>query len=252
LLAALPNLSGILQIPGGVLGRRFESFKGVCWAGRVYVASSLCTADRLALLHIPADLALTILAVLVGAAWVSNNIVGPITTSGWLRWCRPPRGGFYFSRRNALMGVVGAVVGIVGGVLLDAFKRSGNTAEGFSVVFGLGHGLRRRQHVLFHADGRFEAAEGGAAELAEGIAALRTPFGDKGFRTVLVFIGVFVVGQQFPGSLFTAYAIERSTCHYNYSNVGSHTKRPEPFFPPLSGALFRTNMATGRACFGPH
>ena len=119
LLAALPNLSGILQIPGGVLGRRFESYKQYVGRGGFTWRAIYAPLIVLPLLQVSPNVALTLLAVFVGAAWVSNNLVGPVYNE-WLAEMVPPNSrGFYFSRRNALMGVVGALVGIVGGVLLD-------------------------------------------------------------------------------------------------------------------------------------
>ena len=209
LLAALPNLSGILQIPGGVLGRRFESYKGFVGPGGFTWRALYAPLIILPMLRVSAELALTILAILVGAAWVSNNIVGPVYNE-WLAEMVPPTSrGFYFSRRNALMGVVGAVVGIIGGVLLDTFKRIGNEAEGFSIVFTLGLLCATISMFYFMQMGDLKRPRVVRQSLREGVAALRTPFSDKGFRTVLIFIGVFVIGQTFPGSLFTAYAIER-------------------------------------------
>src|SRR5438105_12305804 len=62
LLAALPNLSGILQIPGGVLGRRFESYKQYVGPGGFTWRALYAPLIILPVLHMSAELALTLLA----------------------------------------------------------------------------------------------------------------------------------------------------------------------------------------------
>ncbi|MEA2553786.1 MAG: hypothetical protein QOJ65_1962 [Fimbriimonadaceae bacterium] len=209
LLAALPNLSGILQIPGGVIGRRFESYKhfvapaGFTW--RALYAPLII----LPLLAIPPVVALTILAVLVAVAWACNNVVAPVYNE-WLSELVPPNArGFFFSRRNANMAATGAVVGIIGGLLLDWFKKAGHEREGFSTVFGLGMVCAAISLFLYMRMDDLKRANPVRQSLKEGIAALKTPFTDRGFRTVLVYIAMFVFGQMFAGNLFAAYAIER-------------------------------------------
>jgi len=161
------------------------------------------------MLAINPTIALTLLAVLVGAAWACNNLVGPVYNE-WLAELVPAQSrGFYFSRRNALMGMVGAVVGIIGGFLLDWFQRSGKEMQGFSVVFTLGLGCAALSMYFYMKMDDLKRSAVVRESLRNGLAALRTPYTDKSFTTVLIFIGVFVIGQTFEGNLFTAYAIER-------------------------------------------
>lgn len=209
LLAALPNLSGILQIPGGVLGRRFESYKGfVAPAGFLWRALYV-PLIVLPLLPIQPTVALTLLAVLVALAWAGNNFVAPVYNE-WLGELVPTTSrGFYFSRRNALMNGVAALIGIVGGVLLDAFRKSGNEPQGFSTVFAFGLLCAAISMGLFMQMGDLRRADPVRQTLREGISALKTPFADRSFRTVLVYIAAFIFGQMFAGNLFAAYAIER-------------------------------------------
>lgn len=209
LLAALPSLSGILQIPGGVLGRRFESYKNYVSPGGFAWRALYVPLILIPLLALPAYVALTLLAVIVGVAWACNNLVGPVY-SEWISEMVPATSrGFYFSRRNALMATIGALVGIVGGVVLDIFRRYGAEREGLSAVFALGLVCAAISMAYYYQTGDLKRPVVERQSLREGISALKTPFADRGFRTVLVFIGVFVVGQTFPGNLFAAYAIER-------------------------------------------
>ena len=45
-------------------------------------------------------------------------------------------------------------------------------------------------------------------DLKAGIRAIGAPFGDRAYRKVLLFLGVSMFGQTFPGNLFTAFARE--------------------------------------------
>ena len=209
LLAALPNLSGVLQIPAGVLGKRFESYKHYVAPGGFMWRALYAPFIILPLLTLQPEIALTVLAVLVGAAWVCNNLVGPVYNE-WLAELVPPQSrGFYFSRRNAILATVGALVGIIGGVLLDAFKNAGKENQGFSVVFFLGLVCAAISMFYYMRMGDLKRSYVVRESLRKGIAALKTPFADKDFKTVLIFISVFCIGQNFAGNLFTAYGIER-------------------------------------------
>lgn len=209
LLAALPSLCGILQIPGGAIGSRFESYKNYIAPGGFAWRAFYAPLIILPMLSIAPGLALTLLAVMVAVAWVCNNLVGPVYNE-WLAEMVPPQSrGFFFSRRNALMAAVGAIVGIAGGIILDLFKKNGQQMRGFSVVFFLGllcAALSMYYYMKMDDTRRAVVVRKG---FRESFAGLRTPFSDKGFRTVLIFIVVFVFGQALPGNLFSAYAIER-------------------------------------------
>jgi len=209
LLAALPNLSGILQIPSGVLGRRFESYKHFVGPGGFAWRALYAPLIVLPMLRLDPTLTLTLLATCVGFAWICNNLVGPVYNE-WLAEMVPAESrGFYFSRRNAITGTVGALAGILGGILLDWFRRDGLERQGFSVVFAIGLACAALSMYFYMKMDDLKRSVVVRQSLREGLAALRTPFSDTTFRTVLVFVSVFCIGQNFAGNLFTAYAIER-------------------------------------------
>jgi MFS family permease len=209
LLAALPSLCGILQIPGGALGQRFESYKNYIAPGGFLWRAFYAPLIVLPMLAISPQLALTLLAVMVACAWVCNYMVGPVYNE-WLAELVPPQSrGYFFSRRNALMASIGAVVGIAGGVILDAFERNGYEMRGYSAVYAMGLACAALSMYYYMRMDDTKRAVVVRKSLRESFVALRTPFQDKGFRTVLIFITVFVVGQALPGNLFVGYAIER-------------------------------------------
>jgi len=209
LLAAIPSLCGILQIPGGALGSRFESYKNYIAPGGFLWRALYAPLIILPMLTLAPDLALTLLAIMVALAWMCNNMVGPVYNE-WLAELVPPQSrGFFFGRRNALMATVGALVAIAGGVVLDTFKRNGQEMHGFSVVFSIGLACAALSMYYYMKMDDTKRAVVIRKGLKDSFAGLRRPFADKGFRTVLVFIVVFVLGQALPGNLFSEYAIER-------------------------------------------
>lgn len=209
LMAALPNLSGILQIPGGVLGRGFGSYRSFVGRGGFLWRALYAPLIVLPLLQIEPALALTLLAILIGVAWASNNFVAPVYNE-WLGELVPETSrGYFFSRRNAKMAATGALVGIVGGLLLDYFRSIGNERLGFTTVYTLALACAAASMALFMQMGDLQRANPIKQSVREAMQALRTPFADRRFRAVLVYIGMFVFAQMFAGNLFTAYAIER-------------------------------------------
>src|SRR5262249_26420257 len=74
LLAAIPSLCGILQIPGGAIGSRFWSYKNYVAPGGFMWRAFYTPLIILPMLSLSADLTLTLLAIMVAIAWVCNNL----------------------------------------------------------------------------------------------------------------------------------------------------------------------------------
>lgn len=209
LLGALPSLVGILQIPGGVAGRRLSYYKSFVAKGGLAWRLLYIPLVALPLVTLPTPVALLILTICMGVAWACNAFVSPIYNE-WLSEVVPENSrGYYFSRRNARMAATGAAVGIAGGLILDGFKNAGDEPVGYATVFGLGLVCAAVSMIFFWRMDDLERPNPVRQTLSQGVAALKIPFADKQYRKVLWFLAVFVLGQMFAGNFFSAFAIEQ-------------------------------------------
>ncbi|HMS54834.1 MAG TPA: MFS transporter [Fimbriimonadaceae bacterium] len=208
LLAAIPSLLGILQIPGGIIGRSFPSYKRFVLPGGLIWRLLYLPVIFLPLLAFDSTLRLWLLAGCVGLAAASVLFVTPVYND-WLAEMVPSNSrGWFFSRRNAIATGVGATAGLLGAVILDAFRGAKMEATGFTVVFAIGFAFAILSLIPYLKMHDLPRAEPIKQNLWDGIRAMKTPFADKTFNKVLVFLVVTVMGQAFAGNLFGAFALE--------------------------------------------
>jgi HEAT repeat protein/MFS family permease len=208
LLSSLPSLLGILQIPGAIWGRSFPSYKRYVGIGGGIWRFCYVPVAFLPMLAIGRDLKLTLLATFVSIAAASVLLVQPIYNE-WLAEMIPDNSrGWFFGRRNAIVTAVGAVVGILGAVALDRFRALDREALGLSVLFGCGVVFAAISMTCFLSMRDLVRREPVKQDIAKTLAAIRAPFADRQFRTVLLFLAMFFVGQSFAGNLYGAYSLE--------------------------------------------
>jgi HEAT repeat protein/MFS family permease len=207
-LSAIPSLAGFLQIPGAIWGRGFSSYKRFVWPGGLFWRLFYVPLIVLPILPLNNGFRLFLLTLFVALASGVTNITGPIYND-WIAEMVPPQSrGFYFSRRNAIMTAVGAAVGILGAVGLDALRGVTGDKFGFSAVFALGLVCAAISMWFFNRMPDLPREHPVRQNLRAGIKAIGAPFGDRAYRRVLIFLGFSTLGQTFPGNLFTAYARE--------------------------------------------
>lgn len=223
LLAALPSLFGILQIPGAIIGRGFASYKrfvlpgGLLWR-LLYIPFAL-----LPFVAISGDLKLVVVACCVSLAAACTLFVNSIYND-WLAELVPASSrGWYFGRRQVIATAVGATVGVLGGVLLDGFKRAGEERAGFGTIFGIGLLCAAASFVFFLRMHDLTRAHPVRQSLRDGLASMSHPVRDRDFRRVLVFLGVFVVGQTIAGNLFSAFALESLDLSFTILTIAGAT-----------------------------
>ncbi len=208
ILAAVPSLLGILQIPGGIWGRGFPSYKPFVFVGGLLWRLLYVPLIALPFLPIPDTLKLWVLATCIGLSSAAVLTVNPIYND-WLAEMVPSGSrGWYFSRRNAVATGVGASVGVVGGLILDAYRRSGQEGIGYATIFSLGifcAGMSLWQFLRMRDLPRPNPVR---QTVRDGTRAFGEPFKDRNFRRVLLFLSLFVFGQALPGNLFSAFALE--------------------------------------------
>lgn len=207
-VSALGSLLGIVQIPGAILGRRFKTYKGYVWPGGLAWRLLYLTLIPLPLLAWAGQAKLAFLVGMITIASTVVLMVNPIYND-WLAELIPSQSrGSFFSNRNAITTSVGAVIGIVGGVLLDFMKAHGWERAGYASVFALGSAMGLVSFWFFWQMKDMVRENPVRSSLGQGLRAIATPFRDRNYRPVLVFLVVAIFAQGFPGALFAAYALE--------------------------------------------
>ena len=209
LISALPGFLGLIQIPGAILGRGFPSYKGfINIPSIIYRFLHLPLAFLPILAFLGVDLKLAIIVSCVSLAAAVINIVNPIYND-WLAEMVPEtsRGAFY-GNRNALLVAVGASVGLIGGLVVDFFKKQDQTDFGYSLIFSLALICAFASWFFFSKMQDIPRVDPVKQNLREGLKAFAGPFRDKNFQKVLMFLAVFIWGQAMAGNLWAAFAFE--------------------------------------------
>lgn len=208
LLTAIPNLVGILQIPGAIWGRSFKSYKRYIFPGGLIWRLMYLPLIILPFLSIPNAAKLTILSTCVLVAAVSTMMVNPIYND-WLAEMVPPNSrGFYFSRRSAICTAVGASVGLLGALILDQIRNAKRDDLAFAVIFALGVLCSAISLSMFLRMRDIPRENPIKQNLRDGIRAIGAPFGDRQYRKVLMFLAVATFGQTFAGNFYFAFGRE--------------------------------------------
>ena len=208
LVSAIPSLVGLFQIPGAIWGRRFPSYKRFILPGAIFSRALYLPLILLIFLPFANELRLTLLAVCVLLASISGMMVNSIYND-WLAEMVPADSrGFFFAKRNAIAAAVGAAVGLIGAFVLDYFRSANQEGVGFAFVFGIAFLCAAVSLAMFMRMRDVPRSHPVRENLMQGIKAISHPFRDRQFCKVLLFLGLFTLGQVFAGNLFVAYALE--------------------------------------------
>ncbi|MBS1706202.1 MAG: MFS transporter [Armatimonadetes bacterium] len=208
LISAIPPLLGLLQIPGALWGRGFKSYKKFIFPGGLMWRLFHLPIVVLPLMGVLGAGRLPIIVLCLAFAFTCVQLVDPIYND-WLAEMVPSNSrGWFYSRRNAIAGITGAVVGLAGGLILDIMKSQGHEAAGYTTVFGVGWicSVVSMSFFLRMTDRPRLAPQ--KVSLRSVLPSITEPYGDPQFRRVLLFLFAFVFGQVFMGGLLTAYALE--------------------------------------------
>lgn len=208
LISSLPSFLGLLQIPGAIWGRSMRSYKFFVLPGGVVWRILYVPLVFLPFLDLPDQAALAIILACVVIAAAASQVVAPVYND-WLAELVPPSSrGWFFGRRNAIAGGVGAAAGLAGGVTLDALRRAGQDELGFSLIFGAGVVMSFLSLAFFLRMPDTPRAHPQPLNWASSLRGLQAPFRDRAFMRLLLFLVIFVAGQSFAGLLWFKYAFE--------------------------------------------
>jgi HEAT repeat protein len=208
LLSSVPSFLGLIQIPGAIWGRSFPGYKRFIAPGGLLWRLLHLPLAVLPLLALGGSAKLAILLGCVGLAAAIINIVNPVYND-WLAEMVPSTSrGTFFATRNSISTAVGASIGILGGITVDYFKRSGLQAEGYSVVFGAALICSAISMFFFFRMRDIPRLNPVKGSISQSLNAFKLPFRDREFRKVLGFLFVTVAGQTFAGNLWGSFAFE--------------------------------------------
>ncbi len=207
-LSAIGSLFGILQIPGAIWGRGFSSYKRFVWPGGLAWRLLYIPIAVLPILAIQGNAKLLIAATLIIIGAASVQLVNPIYTD-WLAEIVPANSrGAYFTKRNAIATGVGSGIAIVGGAIIDTFRHRHNLQLGLALIFGLGVSCGMISFYYFWQMADQPRERPIREPVWQGVKAIATPFKNKRYRPVLVYLAIGVFSRTFPQPFFAAYALE--------------------------------------------
>ncbi len=207
-LAAIPPLAQLLQIPSVMLVERVRVRRMIC-----VVASTASRLSLLLLVAIPfladsqAALPILILAVIMHATFGAPSNV---SWNSWMRDLVPEaRLGQFFSRRLTMQAIVGMIATLVAGYLLGTWSQisPGLVLYGYSIVFGTGllAGMVG-VYVISTIPEPQMSQQVGHNELLK---IIREPLRDLNFRNLMIFSGTWSFATTLVAPFFTVYMLVR-------------------------------------------
>jgi HEAT repeat protein len=204
LIAALPAIIGVLQIPGSVIGERYLSYKTF-----VAIGGFLWRFAWLPVVFLPlAPAYLPRLQILIACIVISAASVFFVqaTYNAWLSFLVPEsHRGWYFSRRIALGTVVSVVIGLPASIALDWMEKQQDFTVGLSLIFGAGVLFGFISFALYMRMPNTKREATSQLTLRESMILLGKPLKDKRFNNLLIFLVVFVFAQTFAAPFFFPY-----------------------------------------------
>ncbi|MBL8086775.1 MAG: MFS transporter [Chthonomonas sp.] len=208
IVSALPSLLGLMQIPGALWGRSFASFKKFVQVGGGLWRLFYLVLIGLPLLPWPNEVRIGLILAVLALAWMSSQTVDPIYND-WLAEIIPPTSrAWFYGRRGALAALVGALVGVVGGLVIDHFEKGSQQNLGYSIVFGLGALCAFISWIFFTRMQDRVRENPQPVQFKSAMHSIALPYRDPLFRRVILFLFFFVFGQAFMGGLLVAFSIE--------------------------------------------
>ncbi|MDA1036113.1 MAG: MFS transporter, partial [Chloroflexi bacterium] len=213
ILASLPFISQVLQIPGAVLVERYRSRKAINVVLWVFAQSMWVPIGLVPfLVDTPGSLAISLVILFLGI----RGIFAPIVSIAWNSWMHDlvPQSilGSYYARRSALVTGVTAVATVAAGYLIDLWQRqSSDQADvyGFSFVFVAGalfFGLSSSVILSKCSEPQMRPAVPTGQST---IRALMEPWHDHNFKHLIKFLFVWSFSSNLAIPFFAVYMLTR-------------------------------------------
>lgn len=203
-LAALPHLTQLAQLPAILLVRRVGNRRLIS-----VVASSIGRSSWLAIALLPLVLPPTAtLAVLTIGLFVASLAIA-VSNTGWNSWMHElvPNNqlGSFFGRRFSMAAATGVVVSLSAAYFIDHLAPDlfGDVRYGYAVTFSAGFicGILGIFFVARIPEPRMHPSEGSLLEL------IRSPLRDANFRNLVRFLGAWSFALYLAVPFFSAYML---------------------------------------------
>jgi MFS family permease len=214
-LAAVPFFVQLLQIPAALLVERLRARRDICVGsagiGRVFLLGAAAAP------LLPAAAGVTTLIVSL-AIYQGMAAIGGCAWNSWMRDLVPPsQFGRFFGRRTAATTAVSIALALVGGVLVDAWKRyvPDHAAGGYSILFTLSAviGFLGVWLLRITPDRPMAPAE----KTPHPVALFSAPLRDANFRRLLVFLSSWNFAVNLAAPFFVIYMLK--TLNYPMTSI---------------------------------
>jgi MFS family permease len=206
LIAAIPPLAQLLQIPSIILVQRTKIRRRIC-----VFFSAVSRLSILIMVFIPvlSPGIPGLLLLLIGVT--SHAVFNAVSVAAWNSWMKDliPQEilGRFFSKRLAIQALVGIVTTLSAGILIDQWLRSDSTSlSPYSIVFFVGMiaGLVGVYFIYTIPEPRMIIETLDQSLMVT----LRRPFQDPEFRRLMVFSTSWSFAVTLAGPFFTVYLLE--------------------------------------------
>ncbi len=206
LLAAIPHLSQLIQLPAIGLVRRIRN--------RRLISVSASTVGRSAWLLVAAAPFLlseaAVLTMLVTGLLIAS-VLAAVANCGWNSWMHElvPKDqlGAFFGRRFSLATATGVVVSLSAGLFLDHLSGAlfENDLYGYSVVFAVSFvfGIIGVMFVARIPEPRYQPSDSSVFQ------EIRKPFRDRNFKNLIHFLASWNIAIYLATPFFSVYMLKR-------------------------------------------
>ena len=214
-LAAVPFLVQLLQIPAVLLVERLRTRRDICvWTagtGRCFLLGAAAA---------PLFAAPTSIMVLIGSLAIYQGMaaIGGCAWNSWMRDLVPPaQYGRFFGQRTAATTAVAITLALLGGLIIDVWKKHipGQPAFGYSFLFTLG--------ALFGFLGVYllrrtpDCPMAPAEKAAHPVVLLSAPLRDINFRRLIIFLSSWNFAVNLAAPFFAVYMLK--TLGYSMTTI---------------------------------
>jgi len=214
-LAAVPFLVQLLQIPAVILVERLQVRREICvWAAGIGRAF-LLGAAMAPLLGPSAGITMLIASL---AIYQGMAAIGGCAWNSWMRDLVPAtQFGRFFGRRTAATTALSIVLAFLGGAMIDAWKKHVPHAAvaGYSIVFTLSALIGFLGVYLLRLTP--ERPMVAAGRTTHPVALFAAPFHDTNFRRLLLFLSSWNFAVNLAAPFFTIYLLK--TLGYSMTSI---------------------------------
>ncbi|MFH1868798.1 MAG: MFS transporter [Candidatus Omnitrophota bacterium] len=208
LLAAIPPLLQLLQIPSILLIEKLKNRKAIC-----VITAGVSRLFWLPIIAIPFIFSSHAAVMVLVVSLILHSAFGAVAGCSWNSWIRdvlPQEGlGNFFSRRMRISTVVGIALSFLAAVFIDKWRIyfPSNTAYGYSILFSLGL-FAGMAGLIFIS--RIPEPMMAVSEKNKSFArVLIEPFRNENFKNLMVFLCSWSFAVNLAAPFFTVYMLKR-------------------------------------------